>query len=210
MWQQPFAERRAALERDAAGVRALPVGRRSRDARRRGSTSSRLLGLDGVVAKRLDRPVEPGGRGAVVKVKPERTADCVVVGVRWKSKPDRDRDAAPRPLRRRRRDRLRRLGRRRREPACRDRRAGASAPRRGLGPALLGAEPLGRQRPRGAAAAARARRRGALRQGAGPALPPRHEAAAVPARQGSGGVHVGRAAAAARAGRAHGRRSARR
>ena len=48
-----------------------------------------LLGLDGVVAKRLDRPVEPGGRGAVVKVKPERTADCVVVGVRWKSKPDR-------------------------------------------------------------------------------------------------------------------------
>ena len=47
-----------------------------------------LLGLDGVVAKRLDRPVEPGGRGAVVKVKPERTADCVVVGVRWKSKPD--------------------------------------------------------------------------------------------------------------------------
>ena len=46
------------------------------------------LGLDGVVAKRLDRPVEPGGRGAVVKVKPERTADCVVIGVRWKSRPD--------------------------------------------------------------------------------------------------------------------------
>ena len=34
-------------------------------------------------------PVEPGQRGAVVKVKPERTADCVVVGLRWKSKPDR-------------------------------------------------------------------------------------------------------------------------
>ncbi len=26
---------------------------------------------------------EPGARGAVVKVKPERTADCVVVGVRY-------------------------------------------------------------------------------------------------------------------------------
>ena len=31
----------------------------------------------------------PGSRDGVVKVKPERTADCVVVGVRWKSKPDR-------------------------------------------------------------------------------------------------------------------------
>ena len=29
-------------------------------------------GLDGVVAKRLDRPVEPGLRGAIVKVKPEQ------------------------------------------------------------------------------------------------------------------------------------------
>jgi ATP-dependent DNA ligase len=37
----------------------------------------------------VDRPVEPGGRGAVVKVKPERTADCVVVGLRWKEKPER-------------------------------------------------------------------------------------------------------------------------
>ena len=62
-----------------------------------------LLGLDGVVAKRLDQPVDPGGRGAVVKVKPDRTADCVVVGVRWKSKPDRDRNAPARALRRRRR-----------------------------------------------------------------------------------------------------------
>jgi hypothetical protein len=33
--------------------------------------------------------VLPGSRDGVVKVKPERTADCVVVGVRWKSRPDR-------------------------------------------------------------------------------------------------------------------------
>ena len=167
------------------------------------------LGLDGVVAKRLDPPVEPGGRGAVVKVKPGRTADCVVVGVRWKSKPDEDRDAAPRALRRRGRDQLRRLGGRRGEQARRDRRAGAAAARRGVRPPLLGAEPLGRQRARGAAAAARARRRGALRQGAGHAVPARHQAAALPAGQGSALVHVGRAPAAARARRADGRGSAR-
>jgi ATP-dependent DNA ligase len=46
-------------------------------------------GLDGVIAKRLDLPYLPGSREAVMKVKPYKTADAVVVGVRWKSKPDR-------------------------------------------------------------------------------------------------------------------------
>src|SRR5215831_3635364 len=46
-------------------------------------------GLDGVVGKRLDSPYLAGSRDAVVKVKPEKSADCVVVGVRWKTKPDR-------------------------------------------------------------------------------------------------------------------------
>jgi ATP-dependent DNA ligase len=41
------------------------------------------------MAKRLDSPYLPGSREAVVKVKPHKTADCVVVGVRWKSKPPR-------------------------------------------------------------------------------------------------------------------------
>ena len=45
-------------------------------------------GLDGVVAKRLGLPYRPGSREAVVKVKEHKTADCVVVGVRWKSRPD--------------------------------------------------------------------------------------------------------------------------
>lgn len=85
-WQQPFAERRAALEQDAAAFTLSPSVA-DPDAARRWLHELELLGLDGVVAKRVDRPVEPGGRGAVVKVKPERTADCVVVGVRWKSKP---------------------------------------------------------------------------------------------------------------------------
>lgn len=39
-------------------------------------------GLDGIVAKRLDAPYQPGKR-AMVKVKHQRTADCVVAGFRW-------------------------------------------------------------------------------------------------------------------------------
>jgi ATP-dependent DNA ligase len=39
-------------------------------------------GLDGIVAKRLDDVYHPGER-AMVKVKQQRTADCVVGGFRW-------------------------------------------------------------------------------------------------------------------------------
>jgi ATP-dependent DNA ligase len=39
-------------------------------------------GLDGVVAKRLDGSYQPGKR-AMLKIKHERTADCVVAGFRW-------------------------------------------------------------------------------------------------------------------------------
>ena len=39
-------------------------------------------GLDGVVAKRLEGTYQPGKR-AMVKVKHQRTADCVVAGFRW-------------------------------------------------------------------------------------------------------------------------------
>ena len=85
-WQRPFAERRAALERDAAAFTVSPSVPDPETASR-WLDDLEPLGLDGVVAKRLDRAVEPGGRGAVVKVKPERTADCVVAGVRWKAKP---------------------------------------------------------------------------------------------------------------------------
>jgi len=41
--------------------------------------------LDGVIAKRLDQPYKSGER-AMVKVKPERTADCVVGGFRYAEK----------------------------------------------------------------------------------------------------------------------------
>ena len=39
-------------------------------------------GLDGVVAKRIDAPYQPGKR-AMLKIKHQRTADCVVAGFRW-------------------------------------------------------------------------------------------------------------------------------
>jgi len=41
--------------------------------------------LDGVIAKRIDQPYKSGER-AMVKVKPERTADCVVGGFRYATK----------------------------------------------------------------------------------------------------------------------------
>jgi len=39
-------------------------------------------GLDGVIAKRLDAPYQPGKR-AMLKIKHQRTADCIVAGFRW-------------------------------------------------------------------------------------------------------------------------------
>ncbi|MDQ3866215.1 MAG: ATP-dependent DNA ligase [Actinomycetota bacterium] len=45
-----------------------------------------VAGFDGVVAKRLASRYLPGSREAVVKVKRELTADCVVMGVTWSEK----------------------------------------------------------------------------------------------------------------------------
>ena len=44
------------------------------------------IGLDGVIAKRLDVPYAGGERSAMQKIKLIRTADCVVGGFRWASK----------------------------------------------------------------------------------------------------------------------------
>ena len=84
----PLAKRRRELERRAKRFTLSPA---TSD---RGEALGWLdhfeaAGLDGVVGKRIDSPYLPGSRDAVVKVKPEKTADCVVVGVRWKSRPDR-------------------------------------------------------------------------------------------------------------------------
>jgi len=83
VWRRPLEERRRELERVAKGFRLSPVAT-SLDEARGWLDRFESLGLDGVVAKRLDAPYLPGSRDGVVKVKEHKTADCVVVGVRWK------------------------------------------------------------------------------------------------------------------------------
>ncbi len=87
-WREPLAKRRTKLQRSARRFGLSPATR-DRDEALEWLDRFEALGLDGVVAKRRDLPYLPGSREAVVKVKPEKTADCVVVGLRWKSKPDR-------------------------------------------------------------------------------------------------------------------------
>jgi ATP-dependent DNA ligase len=84
----PLAERRKELEKVAKGFRLSPRTLDA-DAASEWLDTFEAAGLDGVIAKRLDEPYRPGSREAVMKVKPYKTADAVVVGLRWKSKPDR-------------------------------------------------------------------------------------------------------------------------
>ena len=80
---RPFAERRARLEAlldDGRGrVQATPATRDAAVAARWLEQAGR--GIDGVVAKPARAPYTPGAR-TLVKVKRERTADCVVAGIR--------------------------------------------------------------------------------------------------------------------------------
>ena len=82
--EKPIEKRRAELEKVAAGkVELSPVS----DDVEQGREWLRTLtaaGFDGVIAKKLGLPYLPGSRDGVVKVKPHKTADCVVAGVRWK------------------------------------------------------------------------------------------------------------------------------
>jgi ATP-dependent DNA ligase len=88
VWPLPLAKRRSKLERSAKRFELSPA---TDDVDQALEWLDRFeaIGLDGVIAKRLDLAYLPGSREGVVKVKPEKTADCVVVGLRWKSKPDR-------------------------------------------------------------------------------------------------------------------------
>jgi ATP-dependent DNA ligase len=83
----PLGERRALLEQAVTGGGArsrVLVTPATRDRALAADWFSRFegAGLDGVVAKRLDAPYQPGVR-AMVKVKHARTADCAVAGFRW-------------------------------------------------------------------------------------------------------------------------------
>ena len=81
----PQGERRARLEAVLGGV--VPPVHLTPATRDRALASDWFdrfegAGLDGVVAKRLDGTYQPGKR-AMLKIKHERTADCVVAGFRW-------------------------------------------------------------------------------------------------------------------------------
>jgi ATP-dependent DNA ligase len=81
----PQAERRARLEASlGAAVPPIHVTPATTDRALAADWFERFegAGLDGVVAKRLDGTYLPGKR-AMLKIKHERTADCVVAGFRW-------------------------------------------------------------------------------------------------------------------------------
>ncbi len=81
----PQAERRARLEAGLAGIEApihLTPITRDRAVALDWFARFEGAGLDGVIAKPDRAPYQPGKR-AMIKVKHERTADCVVAGFRW-------------------------------------------------------------------------------------------------------------------------------
>jgi ATP-dependent DNA ligase len=77
LFEQPFAERRAAL----AALVDEPV-LLAPSTRHREQADPWLRGAEGVIAKELDAAYLPGERRGMVKVKRLRTIDCVVVGWR--------------------------------------------------------------------------------------------------------------------------------
>jgi ATP-dependent DNA ligase len=81
---KPIEERRGELERVAEGISLSPVSDDVAQGRDWLETLQ-AAGFDGVIAKKLGLPYLPGSRDGVVKVKPYKTADCVVAGVRWKA-----------------------------------------------------------------------------------------------------------------------------
>jgi ATP-dependent DNA ligase len=86
-----FTERRHALDHFFKGlpkngmIRLSPASPKSEQADQ-WMRELATLGLDGIIAKRLNEPYRSGERTAMVKVKRIRTADCVVGGFRYAEK----------------------------------------------------------------------------------------------------------------------------
>lgn len=76
--EAPLSERRTRLEAiaDQAGLELTPLTPDTAQA------ETWLGSIEGVMAKQLDAPYEPGKRRGMAKVKRERTIDCVVMGWR--------------------------------------------------------------------------------------------------------------------------------
>ena len=83
--EQPFAQRRELLEgalRGASPPIHLTPATADRDVASDWFDRFEGAGLDGIIAKPTTVPYRPGER-AMLKIKHERTADCVVAGFRW-------------------------------------------------------------------------------------------------------------------------------
>ncbi len=88
---QVLDKRRSQLETFAQkflqGQERIRLSPRTRDFDIAKSWFKRMAGpLDGIIAKRVDRPYASGERDSMVKIKNLRTADCVVGGFRYGSK----------------------------------------------------------------------------------------------------------------------------
>ena len=87
LMDEPLWRRRTALEALMAGVTGSsglllsPMTREVKTAKGWLAQAGRGV-LDGIIAKRLNDPYRPGER-AMLKIKPRRTADCVVGGFRY-------------------------------------------------------------------------------------------------------------------------------
>ena len=82
--EKPIEKRRAELEKVAGGKIQLSPVSDDVEQGRDWLQALQAAGFDGVIAKKLGLPYLPGSRDGVVKVKPHKTADCVVAGIRWK------------------------------------------------------------------------------------------------------------------------------
>jgi ATP-dependent DNA ligase len=85
--EEPFAQRRAILERVVGGKTLAPPLHLTPATRDRAVAADWFrrfegAGLDGVIAKRVTSCYEPNKR-VMLKVKHERECDCVVAGFRW-------------------------------------------------------------------------------------------------------------------------------
>jgi ATP-dependent DNA ligase len=79
LFEEPLSERRRRLERLVARDGSLQPTPLARDEEQ---AETWLRTIEGVIAKQLEAPYCPGLRKGMVKVKRERTIDCVVMGWR--------------------------------------------------------------------------------------------------------------------------------
>jgi ATP-dependent DNA ligase len=85
--EQPFTERRAALERLLADTGGHPVTLTPQERTPEGAQRW-LETAEGVIAKQADAPYLPGKRIGMFKLRQRRTLDCVITGYRPGKEPD--------------------------------------------------------------------------------------------------------------------------